>query len=807
MKWHYVALILVCLMPTTALALPLVYHSSISLNERVNCACWFDDNLILVSKRQVFLLANDSLLNLSTLPVNAVACDAAPSARTLYLVSREGTLYSLDLSTGKLTEIIQVADREEEPYKLAVSSDGTLAIVAIRYKYKNKFTADKLVIVNITKKSIIKVRDVASTPRLARLFSFERMGDFLVVQTIDTFCETCVFTDNAIEVYDLRTGRIIHRNVVGLALVTVDEANSRIVAVRLSRESDGTYRTLVINLNTGGLKLGGRVNSLPRSIAAKNGLLALVADRYKLVSLTYGSGAKLGALDLFGVTGVCWLELRGDEYLVAVGRRNITVLTRELKSIWTQKPTRYSPSESPRLVCRGSRAVVIYNGEGNARTAINVLRLYDRIRLVVRILNPQGSPVPNATVTVRVRAREYALKTDREGIAIIDVAPGRIALKVSAEGYEDKTVEVDAVEPVVLLDVVLGKTQSARLTVKVEWHSKPLAGVRVTVFSEGKKIAEELTDERGIASFENMPMFKELRIVIWKKGFESVERRIVLRKLSQEVDFQVSRKDLSVKVIINDNSEKCLVKLLSEGEKINITKRPEGSLVVFKGLREGYYEIKVICPCGTNSSELEVASNVTLRINTVKCPATERGADEVLDEIIPKLENVVVYAGRTSKRVHSARLTALSGESVYLDFVNASKVYVLEFFHTRCSGCEALLPVLKDIKRAYPETVEVILVSVGLGESLEDLEEYIDKHSLRSFAVYMDYGGELSKSLDVTAVPTIVVIYRGEIVFMGVGATLGLVSGEHVMGASVAIAIIIVSFIICRIANKFAENY
>ena len=104
------------------------------------------------------------------------------------------------------------------------------------------------------------------------------------------------------------------------------------------------------------------------------------------------------------------------------------------------------------------------------------------------------------------------------------------------------------------------------------------------------------------------------------------------------------------------------------------------------------------------------------------------------------------------------RLDSLQGEQVRLaDF--KGRVVVLELWATWCGPCKLQAEILHEL---YEEisTTEVEFLAISLGETRETVERFVDRQPF-TYPVLLDPEETLGTSLEVYALPTVVVIDQG----------------------------------------------
>jgi thiol-disulfide isomerase/thioredoxin len=113
----------------------------------------------------------------------------------------------------------------------------------------------------------------------------------------------------------------------------------------------------------------------------------------------------------------------------------------------------------------------------------------------------------------------------------------------------------------------------------------------------------------------------------------------------------------------------------------------------------------------------------------------------------------------------------LDGKPVELGAWIGRKPVFLEFWATWCTSCAALMPVVREAHTRYGNEVEFIGINVTVGETPEQVREYLATHH-PPFRTLYDDEGVSQRAYDVPATSYVVIIDRqGRIVYTGVGGT------------------------------------
>ena len=118
----------------------------------------------------------------------------------------------------------------------------------------------------------------------------------------------------------------------------------------------------------------------------------------------------------------------------------------------------------------------------------------------------------------------------------------------------------------------------------------------------------------------------------------------------------------------------------------------------------------------------------------------------------------------------TAELEDLEGNAVsLLDYVEAGKPAVLEFWATWCEQCEALQPQFDELQARYGEQVSVVAVAVGVSQSVRRVKRHIADHD-PGYPCLFDKRGAAVRAYNATTTSIVVVLDSdGKVAYTGVG--------------------------------------
>ena len=101
-------------------------------------------------------------------------------------------------------------------------------------------------------------------------------------------------------------------------------------------------------------------------------------------------------------------------------------------------------------------------------------------------------------------------------------------------------------------------------------------------------------------------------------------------------------------------------------------------------------------------------------------------------------------------------LSTLQGET-WNSQDHAGKVIILDFWATWCGPCIKSLPEYLSVASKY-NTNDVVFLGVNTTETPEVVREFVVKQKLETFDSLFDFGGELTRRMQVSGIPHTVVI-------------------------------------------------
>lgn len=117
-----------------------------------------------------------------------------------------------------------------------------------------------------------------------------------------------------------------------------------------------------------------------------------------------------------------------------------------------------------------------------------------------------------------------------------------------------------------------------------------------------------------------------------------------------------------------------------------------------------------------------------------------------------------------------AALEDLDGNPVQiLDFVEAGKPTLIEFWASWCENCEALQPQLDQIHAEFGAQVNVVAVAVAVSQSQRRVKRHLEDHGIE-YPYLWDGEGEAVKAYEIPGTSIVVILDgTGKVAYTGSG--------------------------------------
>lgn len=726
-----------------------------------------DNTYVLAFKNgTIALLKGLEVIGRIRLPAKPLAYDHVNGK--IYLLLEDGSLAILSTPSLQVEKFLHVTEKDEEPEYLAVSPRGNYGVLAVRYKYQGAHDASRLVFFDLNSGERILVRDVESVPMLVKLFYFRRVGEILILQTLDTFCELCEYTDNKIEAYNISSLKLLYSKKIGLSFVDVEERKGLVVLVRALRERE-KHKLIVLNLSNGAVKSEFEIVERPSGALVRGGSVLVTTTEQSIVAYSYTNGRKIAKLKI----GESITFGKMDNLIVVGSPYRVYVITPALDVLWVKRIEYYGVPRPPIVACHKGNGLIIYA----ERHALH-LEVYTTSILKVFVVDKAGNPIPGANVTiVEEGIPKASTMTNSSGYATLTAKPHtRIKIRVSKEGYATREVSVLPSNPIERVKVVLSRAKYlSKLTVIAKYKNEPLREVLVYLKDSetGVIVESDVTDDEGKCLFEGLAPGMYILEAI-KPGFKLLVENVSIDGVS------------SVELVLNFELElyNFSVKVLGVEAKYNLTVIDENYNIVWRGavpvnastyigsLKPGLYKVSGEGLCGSNTTRVMLDRNVVFQLNVrsdVYCLKREGLVvdENMLKEIVDEICRNTLYCNNSvNVYLGDASFSSFNETGDVLELSQRNRVFVVAFFYTKCWGCEKVIPLLKELESKYP-AIKAAMVTIYSTDTYDDIVRYIKEHNV-TVPVYRDVGG-IHERLGIKVVPSVIAAYKGKVLVLGIG--------------------------------------
>ncbi|RLE97913.1 MAG: hypothetical protein DRJ57_04055 [Thermoprotei archaeon] len=644
---------------------------------------------------------------------------------SLAVALSDGTLLVLDARTGHEVLRASLVGRGEELEKAVIS--GRRVVAVVRYRHGGGWL-DRLVVYDLSLRARVFERDVYSEDRLVYVFDVKTCGELLLLVYIDTTCEICKLTDTLVDVYNMTSFVKLFSRRLGECVADLD--SSAVVAVNV-RSGEGVYYSF------SGVEGEFRVKGEPIDVRVKGGVGYVLLRTGKGVALSRVTSSSV--IPLSNYEEGLRIAFLGEEPLVAgvdylyVGDYKLRVAN----LIPPQRPAR----------------IVEYEG--------GVVLLYGKRLLYSVYPQARGLLIVRTEPGARVEVRPGGLKvvTDEHGVARIELDPGSYEVRVSKEGFVSSSSIVEvrpglSTEIEIPLTRVRAAPQNSTLRVIVVDESTGLPLSAAVYVYNGSSLAAVKSTGGEYVLLSLKPGNYTLKV-----SAEGYEEGVVMVSLRPGEYREVSVPLRDVKLLVCTVPEASL-RLAGEGGVALEPASREGSCLVFRRVPPGNYAVMVEEGCKANISEIHVG-NSSLRVSVrVECGVEEVNASKVIEG----LASYVVVSRNVTSRLPRELLVVrdIDGEVVRLD----RGVVVLFFFYTKCPGCEILMSRMSSVEE---QGAEIVMISPSIYDTRETLDAYRSSKNL-TWHMVLDEDSRLTRALNVSSFPTVVVLEDGEVKYVGIGA-------------------------------------
>jgi len=754
-------LLLLCILPLlglTALAQPALYFLQQDMQRAVTSAALVPGGRLLacLADGSCLILNSTGGIEWSYVFVGAFVERILVTGSLAYLIDSTGVLHILNTSSlGGVSSRRLLKQGEFGVGSAAVSGDGRFLAFVARYYYdaSSRYPLDRLVVYKVDEGARVFERDAFSSAVLVRVFSLDIWENYLIAETLNLSCHLCEQTENVIEVYRLGS-KVQKVSEVRTGLSRVKGISGGYLLVQRALDNS------LLLLSLPDLKLAAEKRGAPpmrQVLPLADGFL-MVSEEYDLwrCSLTLDCRrlaplppksliAPLAShLVVFSIPEVQVLSLEGDRVVRLAG----------YDIQWDMAP---SPPSS------------VLAGEGSAAALYPIrklawLKLLDRSKLLVRVLDPDGRPVADATVRVLSENFFKMATSGARGEVSLEVKPGSYTVEVTKEGYSPWSATVKVDTPYYNLTAVLSRVVLRRGLVMIrvlDAKGNPIPGAMLSF--EGSSAASARTDKEGYARVElptgeyvveaKAPGYRSGKATL-KVDAGGVNATLILEPQVSWVSFVVEGgKQVSVEISSGAAST-----------RLNIS----GKLSV--PLERGLYSFYAQAPghiCRSNvSSPVLLTGDLNITIKVV-CERAGSLRESSAERVAAELSSRVLSYRRLNTSIGSLQVVLVNGSVVDLAHLSSDKTVVVEFFYTQCSGCRDILPTLRRIS-SMNNTLVVSLTVSPLDDDTA-LSGYVKENNI-TWPVGRLSSSDILRRLNITSYPTVAVLRNGEVTFIGIGA-------------------------------------
>jgi len=745
-----------------------------------------DNFLVSLLNKTILLyhIVNDKIIFLHKKYLNQqiVKSTYVSSLDVFILVSDKGNLYIFDPQTLRLIREENILEKGEIVFTFTVTKNGKYLVLGLKIQYKG-VTVDRLVVISLKSFKRLFVWDIYSKPtKLVQLFFLKSyLNDLIVIEYIDTICELCELTEARIAIFNVTSRKILYEKMVGLSVINIDENNRKLTVVRYSQDMrDLSCPYTIIDTNKWS-EINGKVYGKIISVASYGDKLFFLyktnaknKEEYILES-KYNNGKTYSKIN-FSERGLLGLL---DNYLVlaTISRIRIFSGNQIVKSIIVNNTI---PPRAPEMYIKPRNDLLLVKFGSKL---IYILQAKRNFNLFIYVYDSNNNPLRDANVTITLsNGKVIKGKTSFEGIYQVKVTAGETKIEINAKGYvyEKRKIFVyrDSILKIYLKREVQPKSVLI-ISIVDKDDLSPIRGALVQVINNNVSYYSAVSDDYGVVRFEDIDLGKYL-ITVRKDEYFVKNLTILLDKNVMNITIPLRRKMYNVTVNIVTNYTKLLnlsylefisIANNSIAYKIDLTREK----VLIKNIMPGIYDIKIkssYCPVEiiNDTDQIVVSKNVIFSI-VVSCKKNLT-KNNIIDPqiVINIINNTIQFSKKLNYTFKSFFASTPDGKKVEVILDNSSRITIIEFFYTRCEGCKYLIPVFKDILKneTLKENVKIYSLTVNPSDNEYLIELYKKEYNI-PWTILKDSENIYSK-LNISSYPTVLVVYKGKIIYIGIGA-------------------------------------
>jgi thiol-disulfide isomerase/thioredoxin len=692
-------------------------------------------------------------------------------------VDRSGNLYFLNTSTLAIMNAFLAKKNDETSFLLAsLSGDGRYLAVSSRYYVKvgdRSYPETRLAVIDTAAQKRIFERDLNTKDDvLVEVFSIDFWGNYLVAETIDTKCELCQLTDNRIEVYriDQQTVKKMASFQSGLTSKLI--VGNFLVAQRAQPNGTNGYLTYVFRLPYLSIETRKVLGKIQSFIPFNNdSFLAVFSDgTLRMCNL------KLDCADLVAVPTSRAVVASDGTYIAIFKTGEVEVYA------ISGKPSRiayyrvaWDVAPSPPRIALGSLdSFYCVYGDSMLIAALKVTT----VKLALAVVDDRGAPAGGAVVEVSSRAGpSQTFITSENGTVTIELTPGSYEISVKKVGYTPVTLTQDITsDTCITLKITRRQEQRQQVQLSVLGEDgSPVSQAKVEII--GRENITVTTDAYGKA-LVNLPLGKYTLIANAPK-YKSLTRDFEVTANMSTLTVRLELEKVNVFLESPERLPGGIIVVASSMTKNNYTAMLVPSTNI--SLPVDIYQVQVKSPsnysCTASPSILNVVNGISNYRVRVLCKPLQSPAIHV-QNVTVFLEKSMVQSSKPNASLKTLPvITLLNSTRLDLNAAQESRILVIEFFYTQCTGCKYLVPVLRNLSKL--PGVTVVSLTVSPLDTPSVLNRYIAENNV-TWIVARDEN-DLASEFNVSVFPTVLVLTNGKVVFKGMGARGELEAAKNVI--------------------------
>ncbi len=680
----------------------------------------------------------------------------------------KGYILLIDPLLGRIVEDIKVFDG---PIKLLeATNDGRYVVFTAKKRIVIsgvRVDAESLIVYDLERHVTVFYRDWYSKDRLAKVFKLKISDDdkYLVVETLDKFCELCEMLEAKTEIYDLKSMRKIYSKSLGLSISMDIIGSLKVLSTRRWLRAQGyiTQVNIVEVTNEGEVverefKLD--FNTVYVSFLNENEFFIMLAEPRKgTIGYIYSiKGHKIRNIKGYDIGAA----KREEESIIIATSKKITLYNLNMGVVWVKDLN---------LEIIG-KAVPLFIGTCNKGEYVYVIfrkSLYVFLRKItynlrIEVYDIQGKGLERAYIVIFDETGKEVVKgySDDSGVFVAKLPAGFYKLYISLSGYINQTHSLDLREDLTL-----------KITLESVRVEDLLNYVNIRILSENNEPIEgaylivSLPDGTILLK---LPIPKEGGTVVLKDGVYNftviapgfyTETMLIKLPGISHVEFRLRfmRSNLTV-CVVNAPFNYTVIHVKGRNGYYEKRINSSNSCIVFYQIPVGFYEVKA------SAGDLyEISKTIDLRENSIiRMIFQEEENNKKMENMSGRmnLSEIISYFGkrgflvtRNGGRAFFFKARSNEGNIVDLDDFKG-KVIILDFFYTQCEGCKHVIPLLREIKEKYGDSVALFSITVSQSDTPSIIEAYVNEHNITWTVLHDDVG--IYQMYNVTIFPTLIII-------------------------------------------------